>query len=156
MLNVSTASKHLPPDAIQGRVATLISLTEIVVNRGHRDGVSIGMTFEVRSTVSITDPDTKEHLGKLPVVVARITATDVRSNHFIGQTDRLQSGGFLLPIRRHTSRSCHCGLEAGAHAIHVGAEVVEQIIGRSLIAPEAPVERSRSGRWDWFPFRGSK
>lgn len=63
--------------AISAKVAKLISGDELVINKGKRDGVQVGMLFTIKDERldNIVDPDTGESLGSIdrPKVVIRIT-----------------------------------------------------------------------------------
>lgn len=55
---------------IEGRVAAVIDDEELVINRGSEHGVEVGMRFAVLQpeAIPITDPETEESIGSLPLV----------------------------------------------------------------------------------------
>lgn len=52
---------------IRGSVAKILNSTQIVINRGKKDGVTEGMTFEVldKSATEIIDPETGKNIGSI-------------------------------------------------------------------------------------------
>jgi len=65
--------------AVEGKVAKILG-SEIVINRGRREGVRQGMLFEVFSPEGeeVWDPDTGETLGTVEDVKARAEVTEVK------------------------------------------------------------------------------
>jgi len=61
---------------IRGKVARILNSRELVINVGSKDGVAVGMKFDVLEPKreEIKDPDTGEVLGSLarPKVRARV------------------------------------------------------------------------------------
>lgn len=67
-------------DPIRGKVAAVVSKRELALNVGEEQGVTVGMRFAIlnRKGVGITDPDTGEPLGDIPVVktVVKVVRVD--------------------------------------------------------------------------------
>lgn len=72
----------MPGDGIEGKVASIVNATELVINRGRRDGVGEGMKFGILdpSTEDVVDPDSGELLGKLwrPKLIVEVISVDDR------------------------------------------------------------------------------
>lgn len=70
------------PTPIRGKVARILSTREIALTVGTRDGVQVGMIFEVLDPKAedITDPDTEEVLGSIrrPKIRVKVTQADER------------------------------------------------------------------------------
>ena len=69
-------------EPIRGRVAKILNSRDLVINRGERDGVSVGMRFAVLdpNAENITDPDTGEALGSIdrPKIQVEVFKVDER------------------------------------------------------------------------------
>ncbi|MDP9485467.1 MAG: hypothetical protein M3Q49_06700 [Actinomycetota bacterium] len=65
--------------AVEGKVAKILG-SEIVINRGRREGVRRGMLFEVFAPEGeeVWDPDTGETLGTVEDVKAQAEVTEVK------------------------------------------------------------------------------
>jgi flagellar assembly FlgT-like protein len=65
--------------AVEGKVAKILG-SEIVINRGRREGVRQGMLFEIFAPEGeeVWDPDTGETLGTVEDVKARAEVTEVK------------------------------------------------------------------------------
>lgn len=67
-------------EPIRGKVAAVISKRELALNVGAEDGVTTGMRFAILNSrgLGITDPDTGEPLGDIPVVktVVKVVRVD--------------------------------------------------------------------------------
>jgi hypothetical protein len=65
--------------AVEGKVAKILG-SEIVINRGRREGVRQGMLFEVFAPEGeeVWDPDTGETLGTVEDVKAQAEVTEVK------------------------------------------------------------------------------
>jgi hypothetical protein len=80
---------------ITGKVAGLLTKRELVINRGHADGVEIGMRFAVlnRQGIDIRDPDTGEVLGSTEVVKTVVKIVRIDAEHLaVGRTFRAIAG----------------------------------------------------------------
>jgi hypothetical protein len=69
-------------DPIRGRVARILNSRELVINKGHSDGVQDGMYFAVLdpNAEDITDPETGEVLGSIhrPKTFVKIVTVEER------------------------------------------------------------------------------
>ncbi|HJP91231.1 MAG TPA: hypothetical protein VJ875_04700 [Pyrinomonadaceae bacterium] len=69
-------------EPLRGKVARILNSTELVINLGSKDGVTVGMDFDVLDPKGedIKDPDTGETLGSLqrPKVRVKIKSTQER------------------------------------------------------------------------------
>ena len=73
----------LVSEPIRGKVAAILNTRELALNIGKDDGVELGMRFAImnRKGVGITDPDTGEVLGDVPVVKTVVKVTRVDGEH---------------------------------------------------------------------------
>ena len=91
-------------ELIRGQVAKLVTDSELIINRGRREGVEQGMTFYVLdpTTEHIMDPSTGEDLGGLKRVKARVTVVRVEDRISLAEKqDRFSAltgvAGLLAP-----------------------------------------------------------
>lgn len=65
---------------IKGNIATILNEREVVINRGSKDGVEIGMIFKIlaETPIPIYDPKTKEPLGKLDREKTRVKCIEIQ------------------------------------------------------------------------------
>lgn len=89
---------------LEGRVATIVSVREVAINLGARDGVKPGMIFAILAGVplEVKDPKTGEPLGNIDREKVRVKATEVSDKFSICRTyeaydtfDLLRSGSVL-------------------------------------------------------------
>ena len=83
---------------IRGSIAKVLNSTQIVINRGTKDGVEIGMIFEVldKNATDIKDPETDELLGSIdrPKVQVKVSITEEKlSIASTFKTKRVNKGG---------------------------------------------------------------
>lgn len=72
---------------IQTKVARVVSPTELILAAGAEDGVEEGMEFVVFSlSDTVYDPETKEDLGQIEIVKARLVAAHVQDKITIART----------------------------------------------------------------------
>lgn len=72
---------------IQTKVARVVSSTELILAAGAEDGVKEGMEFIVYSLGDMVyDPETKEELGRIEIVKARVVAAHVQSKFTTAST----------------------------------------------------------------------
>lgn len=67
------------PQPIRGKVAQILSSTELVMNVGSADGVTVGMPFNVVRITEIKDPDTSKVLGKVERPKISLKVTEVQN-----------------------------------------------------------------------------
>lgn len=89
-------------DPIQGKVAQVLNSRELVVNLGAKNGVSLGMYFDVVDPqgATIYDPDTGEKLGIIKRPKVRVKISDVQEKMAIASTYRNKKtniGGMGMP-----------------------------------------------------------
>jgi hypothetical protein len=74
-------------DRIKGKIAAILSKTEVVINRGEDDGVTRGAIFYVYSLIGpILDPDTGEELGEIPRIWGEIEVSVVEDRFSVAKT----------------------------------------------------------------------
>jgi len=75
----SNVRRQAQVERIEGKVAQLLSERELVINRGFRDGVTLGMKFAVLTghPLEIQDPDTHEVLATIDREKVRVKVTQV-------------------------------------------------------------------------------
>lgn len=88
-------------EPIRGKVAQILNMRELVLSIGARDGVTLGMKFDVLEPrgEDIKDPDTGEVLGSLNRAKVRVRATRVEDKMTVAETFRVHSvniGGAAL------------------------------------------------------------
>lgn len=162
---------------IEGRVARILNLRELAINRGTLQGVMEGMVFDVLDPKAedITDPETGELLGSVyrPKVQVRVFAVEERlSLARTFKSERINMGGsglggiaraFEPPrwIERHetlkTNESTWQDLDESESIVKTGDPVIEAIMvqgsaeaagSRTLDYPEAARELEREfGEW---------
>jgi len=73
---------------IEGKVAKILNSRELVINKGSKDGVNIGMKFNVMDPrgVDIIDPDSKKVLGSVWRPKVRVEIISVQENLSIAST----------------------------------------------------------------------
>ncbi|PZE25978.1 MULTISPECIES: hypothetical protein [unclassified Curtobacterium] len=86
------------PEPIRGKVAQLLTATDLVINRGSDDGVREGMQFAVLdpSGTDIKDPDTGEVIGSLPIAKTVLKIVRVEPRLAVARTFRVKQSGFSL------------------------------------------------------------
>jgi hypothetical protein len=76
------AAEEKMPERIRGKVAQILNVRELVINRGSDAGVIEGMEFAVlnRQGTRIVDPDTEQELGsvEIPKVLVRVVRVEPR------------------------------------------------------------------------------
>jgi hypothetical protein len=75
-------------DKLKGAVATVLSSRELVINLGSEAGVEPGMKFAVlnRKGVDITDPETNESIGSVPIAKVIVEVTRVEPKLSVART----------------------------------------------------------------------
>ncbi len=74
--------------AIEGRIAKIISEYEVIINKGHSDGVNESVRFVVYTEVDdVIDPDTGDSLGKWELVKGRLAPTHVQKRMTVCAAD---------------------------------------------------------------------
>ncbi|MDA0991491.1 MAG: hypothetical protein O3A51_12160 [Verrucomicrobia bacterium] len=80
----------------------LASTSKIVLNRGSRDGVSVGDNFRVGSIEELVDPDTGEVLDSEMTEIGRVTVTEVKEKiAYLNATsgaDAIEKGMTVFPL----------------------------------------------------------
>ena len=72
---------------IQGKIARVISPTEVVLNVGARGGVTRGMVFVIYAEgTMVRDPVTGEDLERVEIVKGRVTVADVQDSVSVAHT----------------------------------------------------------------------
>lgn len=88
---------------IKGLVARVLNSRELVINKGRRDGVKVGMVFSVkdRKAEDIPDPETGEVLGSVNRPKVDVKIVSVEESLAIGKTfnsRRINVGGMGFRI----------------------------------------------------------
>jgi hypothetical protein len=73
---------------IEGRVAVILNIREVVINVGAEQGVREGMVFAILSkeSLQVPDPDSGRILGEIDRPKVRVKATEVRDSFSICRT----------------------------------------------------------------------
>ena len=93
---------------LEGKVATILNMRELIINRGSQDGVEAGMRFKiVDENSAVIDPDTKEELGTITREKIRVTTADVQPRFSIARTyetykieERIPNQSSVAPLIR--------------------------------------------------------
>lgn len=77
-------------EPIRGKVARVLSMREVALNKGSSDGVRIGMVFRILNSKgsSITDPDTGEVIGSVELEKASVKVTSAQDRVSVASTFR--------------------------------------------------------------------
>ncbi len=80
---------------LEGKVAGVLNIRELVINIGSLHGVKRGMKFKVLASepLEIYDPETGELLGKLDREKVRVKAVEVHERFSICRTYRTRKAG---------------------------------------------------------------
>lgn len=90
---------------IRGKVAQVLNMREIAINKGASDGVGVGMYFDVMDPKEqdIKDPDTGEVLGSVERPKFRLKIIHVQDKLSVASTyksERVNVGGSAVSIRQ--------------------------------------------------------
>ena len=129
---------------INGKVAAILNERDLVINKGHNDGVSEGLSFMVtQPNFSIKDPDSGVELGVLAREKIKVKVFEVHPKFSVAKTYETYSStepsGLQLADAQHRRRTVTkvrkiliepagqknvaIGLEGST--VHVGDPVVE-------------------------------
>lgn len=91
-----------PITPIRGKVARILNSREVALNIGTRDGVAVGMYFDILDPKGedIVDPDTKEVIGSLARPKVRVQVAQAQERLSVARTfkkEKVNVGG-----RAHT------------------------------------------------------
>lgn len=118
------------PRIVHGKVAKIISPTEIAVNLGEDHGVGLGNLARVQEVVEVTDPDSGESLGSVLVTKLTLKVTLVLPKMCVGLiTDNIEPSGSglgLFPSRKHATDRPGAADKRTVH-VKIGAPVSIQI-----------------------------
>ena len=88
---------------IEGKVARVINSLIIALNIGKNKGVKEGMKFKILTQeININDPDSREEIGKIYFVKARVSITQVEEKFCLAKSDEIISSSFLPTFIRPT------------------------------------------------------
>ena len=75
---------------IEGKVARLLTVRDLVINRGTNDGVEIGMRFKILNSKgeAIRDPDTKRIIGNVEMIKVIVKVVEVQAELCVARTFR--------------------------------------------------------------------
>ena len=93
------AEENKTTKPIEGKVASVITERELVINVGIENGVKIGMKFKVLADkpTEITDPDTGENLGSLDRDKVSVEAIEVQPRFSVCRTYKTRHIGAYYP-----------------------------------------------------------
>lgn len=79
---------------IEGKVARILNTRELVINRGARNGVEVGMKFAVldKKAENIKDPETGEVLGSVQRPKIRVRVIEVEDRMSVARTYEMFGG----------------------------------------------------------------
>jgi len=102
-------------EPITGFVAEILNKRELVINRGSKDGVEVGMVFQVLEDArNIMDPETRETLGRVQRPKIRVRVAELQERLSVASTYEtyrvnlqspmpgLAAASFLYPARTVT------------------------------------------------------
>lgn len=85
---------------IEGKVAAILNIHELVINRGEEDGVKEGMKFAVlnKNAIDIKDPETGQPLGSVDVAKVLVEAIRVEPRLTVCRTFiEIKESGLGIP-----------------------------------------------------------
>jgi hypothetical protein len=142
-------------ERITGKVAQIISIRELVINRGSEHGVRNGMEFAILNPqgARIVDPDTKEELGSVEIPKVLVKAVRVEPLLTVARTyvshRRVTGGSSLSNIfaprevyevvetLRLTERPYLEELDETESYVKIGDPVVQVIGDEYITSPES-------------------
>ncbi len=85
---------------IRGRVARILNVKDLVLNRGSSHGVFIGMQFVVLNPIGqdIVDPETNAVIGSVPIAKTIVKVVSLQDELSIARTFRESGGSGLTGI----------------------------------------------------------
>ena len=123
---------------IEGKVAKILNLRELVINRGSEDGVEVQMRFEVvEESQEVLDPDTEEVLGEFRRVKVRVKAAEIYPRFSIARTyETYKEANFAAGLSNITrprkitkvktiSTSSDAVYEEGKSYVKIGDKIVQ-------------------------------
>ena len=96
---------------IKGKVAKILNSKELVINKGSKDGVKMGMKFDIMDPngVDIIDPDTKINLGSVLRTKVRVEIINIQDQLSVARTYKKKqynvggTGVGLIPLSSFAS-----------------------------------------------------
>lgn len=91
-------TNKLPPKKIEGRVATILNATELVINVGAEHGVVIGQRFAIlaETPIEVVDPTTDIVLDTIDREKVRVKVSEIREKISVCQTYRMKGGNNFI------------------------------------------------------------
>ena len=87
---------------IKGKVADLIDSRTLVINKGSKNGVKVGMLFMVYDATgkNVKDPETGEELGKIQLPKIEVKVTHADEKYSIAETHKYRevNTGGINPV----------------------------------------------------------
>jgi len=82
---------------LEGKVAAIVSVREVAINLGDKDGVKPSMIFAIlaEAPLEVKDPDTGQALGQFDREKVRVRAEEVHRNFSVCRTYELEPSPFL-------------------------------------------------------------
>lgn len=94
-------------EGIEGKVAEVIDIYTVVINRGNEHGVEEDMRFVIYELgEEIKDPDTDESLGKFEYVKAKVRVTNVNEKFSTATTCEADTSPALMGLRGLLGQQC--------------------------------------------------
>ena len=94
-------------EGIEGKVAEVIDIYTVVINRGNEHGVEEDMRFVIYELgEEIKDPDTDESLGKFEYVKAKVRVTNVSEKFSTATTCEADTSPALMGLRGLLGQQC--------------------------------------------------
>ena len=94
-------------ERIEGKVAEVIDIYTVVINRGNEHGVEEDMRFVIYELgEEIKDPDTDESLGKFEYVKAKVRVTNVSEKFSTATTCEADTPPALMGLRGLLGQQC--------------------------------------------------
>lgn len=84
--------------SIEGKVAAIVSIREVAINRGRNHGVEEGMVFAVlaETPVKVKDPDTNKVILELDREKVRVKVTEVNDEACVASTFQTETTPGIL------------------------------------------------------------
>ena len=83
---------------IQAKVAKILSIRELIINKGENDGVKVGMVFKIvaKDSLEIFDPESNKSLGFYDREKIKVKVTQVLDNMAVCSTFKENDDGLLV------------------------------------------------------------
>lgn len=116
---------------IEGKIAAILSRTEVIVNRGLAHGVSKGDKFYVEAEIGpVYDPETNEDLGKLTRVWGKVEVTRIAEKFCMARTEYVLDPDPMSRLASLAAASLHVGPTGHYENLPVAQDDISELVTR--------------------------